>query len=172
MDNDQELRSKYTAHSIGTGLIIKDTDGEIKKIQKWMRKELKRPFPKLSKDQIKRSLYFIEDSYKNLEEVVYKQEFYYVYYNYLTMIHDVYSKFMRTEKGAAHKHIRFLIDKKDQEKYKIITNKDKAFVKLFVNAVNVGSKKLMMKNMTALKNYIVKKMGGISLERFNLKEDL
>ncbi len=135
------------------------------------RKFLVKKYPKQNRIQIELAKYHIWDMLDNLEEIFESdgREFFFVYYNYLNNLYEVYSKLLRFDSIPVHKLRRFLINGREKKKYHISNFPDGDFVRMYVRALNIENNSKMMKEYKKLTNYVLKKMGGFNIDGWKIK---
>ncbi|MFA5333865.1 MAG: nucleotidyltransferase domain-containing protein [Candidatus Nanoarchaeia archaeon] len=158
---DYNDRRRLDAHMYSTGKVLFDKTGDVKKIIKIAKKFNVKLFKKGGKIGNEMSQYALWDMVDNLEEVYEKakEDFYFVYFNYLKNIFSNYCNFIGYEDIGSHKVLRFLTDKKDMVKYGLFEFPDKKFIELFVNCMVLNEKKEMMNSYKFLTDYALNKMG-------------
>ena len=166
---DYKQRKKINAHMFVTGKVLFDKTGELKEIIEYSKKFLRKSFPKPDKIGVELSKYHLWDMQDNLEEVYEqdKEDFSFVYYNFLNKLIQEYSKFLGFESFPVNKTRRFLEDKKDKKKYAVNDFPDKKFKKMFLKAMKLKDK--MMGSYKKLINYVLNKMGGFDINGWKIK---
>lgn len=170
-EEDYKQRRRINAHMFCTGKVLFDKTGELKKLIKDSRKYLFKKYPKLNKIQIELAKYHLWDMLDNLEEVFETDsgEFFFVLYNYLNQLFEIYAKFLQFDSLPVHKLRKFLVNEKDKKKYHISDFPDKKFVKMYVNAINIKNKSKIMKEYQNLTKYVLEKMGGFNIDGWKIK---
>jgi predicted nucleotidyltransferase len=170
-EEDYKQRRKINAHMFSTGKVLFDKTGELKKLISDSRKSLLKKYSKPGKIQAELAKYHIWDMWDNLEEVYEGEgdEFFFVFYNYLSDLFDTYSKFLQFDSISAHKIKRFLIDEKDKKKYCVRDFPDKEFKKLFLTALKIKEKSKMMIEYKNLTNHVLEKMGGFNINGWKIR---
>ncbi len=170
-EEDYTQRRRINAHMLGTGKLLFDKTGELRKLIQDSRRYLVRKYPKQNKIQVELAKYQIWDMRDNLEEVFEEgaQEFFFVYYNHLNGLFESYAEFLRFDSVPAHKLRRLLVNEKDKKKYHIRDFPDKEFVKMFVKAMSLKDKSRMMREYQKLTNHVLDKMGGFNIDGWKVK---
>ena len=170
-EEDYSRNRTVTAHMFATGKIIFDKTGDLTKLVVVAKKFLKKKFVKPKRAFIEMNKYHLWDALDNLGEVLdnNSKEFYFVYYSGLRDIYEVYSKFCRMNVSQSNKVERFLINKKDREKYLINDFPDEVFVKLFSKALVLNSPKKMFSNYKCLCLHVFRKMGGFEIDGWKFR---
>ena len=170
-EEDYKSRSKIEAHMFTTGKVLFDKTGELDKLIKIAKKYMVKKYTPQSKIEIKNIKYRLWDRCDNLEEVfeANSKEFFFVFYVHLKDLFEIYSKFLQFDSIPAHKLKRFLINKEEKKKYHINNFPDKAFVKMYVDAINIKDKLKMMKEYQKLTKHVLNKMGGFNIDGWKIK---
>ena len=154
-----------------TGKLLFDKTGELKQLVKDSRKYLVKKYPKQNKIQVELAKYHIWDMFDNLEEVFEAEgkEFFFVFYNNLNELFEIYAKFLQFDSIPVYKLRRFLVDEKNKKKYHVSNFPDEKFVKMFIKAINIKDKSKMMKEYQKLTNHVLDKMGGFNIDGWKIK---
>lgn len=174
LEDDLKSRRKINAHMFATGKIILDKTWDLKKLITHSKKYMKKKYKKQNKFEIEIAKYSIWDMCDNLEEIFdfNGKEFLFVYYNSLSNLFEIYSKFLQFDSSPVHKINRFLTNQKDQKKYHIKTFPDNNFTKKYIQAINIKDKSSMMKEYKNLSNYILEKMGWFNIDGWEIKSSI
>lgn len=160
-EEDHKQRRKINAHMFCTGKVLFDKTGELKQLIKDSKKYLVKKYPKQNKILVELAKYNIWDMCDNLEEVfeANAKEFFFVFYNYLNDLFEIYAKFLQFDSMPVHKLRRFLVDEKDKKKYHVSNFPDEEFVKMYIKSINIKDKSKMIKEYQKLTKHILDKMG-------------
>jgi predicted nucleotidyltransferase len=174
MEGDFQKRRKIDVHMYLTGKILFDKTGDVAKLLQEAKKWGKKKFPKAKEFQKQIARYSLWDMQDNLEEVYErgKNDFYYVYYNFLENILWNYCSYLGYAEIPAYKARRFLTEKKDMEKYHLEEFPDKKFVKMFINAINLKEKEEMLKQYQNLSEYVLKQMDWKGIDGWKFRGEL
>ena len=166
MNRDYENNSYHCVTMFLTGKIIFDKNGEIAKLNKLAHKFRNKEFIKLDKTSLELEKYGLWSILDDLQDNYIKNldDFYYVYYNYLKKVYDAYCVYNRMPITRVDRALPFLTDKNILKKYMEQDFTDTNFVNLFLKALKLSSKDLMMKNFEDLTNYVLKTMGGFKID--------
>lgn len=169
-EDDYNLNKKENIHMFKTGKVLFDRNGDVKKIINEAKKWDKKKFKKQNRISIELSKYALWDMQDNLEEVseYKKEDFYYVFYKFLDNVLFHYSNYLGFVNIPVYKVRRFLMDKKDKEKYQINDFPDKKFVRLFIKCMNLNKKEEMLNQYKILNQYILEKMGGFNINGWKI----
>lgn len=174
MEEDKKSRKKLNAHIFSTGKILFDKTGELTKLVKESKKELKKKYSKINKTEKEILKYRLWDLRDNLEEIYESggEEFYYVYFQLMKEIMEIYTKEKQFHSIPPHKIKKFLIDKKEQKKYLIGEFPDKKFVNMYIDALKIEEKNKMLKKIQKLIEYVLNKMGGLKVNGWKIRTPL
>jgi hypothetical protein len=170
-ESDYKNMKKMEVHMMLTGKVIFDKTGDLKKAISLARKYDKKKFEKMGKIPIELNKYAIWDMNDNLEEVYEsgKEDFEFVYYNYLQVLFDKYASFVGFVSTGSNKLFRFITNEKDKTKYRIPDFPDREFLDLFVKAIIEKNKNEMMKLYSTLTNHVLNKMGGFDINGWKIR---
>jgi predicted nucleotidyltransferase len=174
LEDDEKRRRKIEAHMLTSGKVILDKDGEVEKLKEIAKEYLKKKFKKMSVASIEICKYHLWDMTDNLEEVYSRNlgDFLYVYYNFLREVLNIYTEFLRHPEYNEHKALRFLSDKKDQQKYNIPELADRAFTNIFISAMKEKNDKQRLDIFIKLVKHVQNKMGGFNIDGWKLRSSL
>lgn len=174
LTDEYKENCRSDAHMYSTGKVLFDKTGEIKKIIKVAKKFNVKRFKKASGFKKEISKYALWDMLDNLEEVYEKgkEDFNFVYYNYLKNILSNYCSFIGYEEFGSHKVLRFLTDSKDMIKYGLFDFPDKEFIELFVKCIELNDKEEMMINYKILTDYVLDKMSFKGIDGWKTRSKL
>ena len=167
-------RAALDAHMFLTGKVILDRKGIVKKLIKKAKEYQNKPYSAMKPSSCERVKYTLWDLYDNLEEVLEAktQEFYFVYYNDLNELLEIYLEYLSYVKIRPHKVFRFLTSEKDKKKYLLKDFPDKVFVKMFVSALKLKNKNQMLKEYKKLNQYVLSKMGGFNIDGWKFRSPI
>ena len=171
---DFKERRKINSHMFITGRVLFDKTGALKKFIEFAKKDFSKKYSSLSKVSLELSKYYVWDMCDNLEEVFSSgaEDFVFVYHNFLHDLFKHYSGFLRFDFFPAYRVLRFLTNAKDKKKYSIRDFPDKKFERLFVSAIKLQDKRLMMRAYKDLTDYVLAKMGGFNIDGFRIKSSV
>lgn len=168
---DYEDRRNIHIHMFLTGKILFDKNGDVKKMiqiaKKWEKKKYRKP----SKLIIELNKYFLWDNLDNLQEKYESNEedFYFVYYNFLNSLFEKYSLYIRYNKVSEHRIMKALTDYNYKKKYWFKDFPDKEFVNLYVKALKLNDRKIMLNNYIKLTKYVHVQMGGFNIDGWKIR---
>ena len=170
-EENYKHREKFNAHMFYTWKIIFDKTGELKQLIKVSKDYLDKKYNKPNEIEIELDKYHIWDMYDNLEEVFEsnQDDFFFVYYNDLNSLFQIYSKFLQFDMIAVHKIKRFLTNENDKKKYCIKDFPDENFVKMYIKALECKDKSKMIEEYKNLTNYVLDKIGWFNIDGWKLK---
>ena len=170
-EEDFKKRTKTNAHMFFTGKILFDKTGELKKLVSDAKKYFFKRYPKQNKIEIELSKYRLWDNLDNLEEVFESNndEFFFVFYNYLKELFDIYAKFLRFDCVPVHKLKSFLSDERAKKKYCVKDFPDKNFLKMYIKAIKIEDKHKMMKLYKKIIKHVFNKMNGFNIDGWKIK---
>lgn len=173
-EDDFNSRRKVNIHMLTTGKVILDKSGDVKRLISKAKEWDKKKFEKSNNVIIELNKYALWDMQDNLEEIYDSNgdEFYFTYYNFLNTVFEIYSKFLGFYSIHVNKLRRFLVDDKDQKKYKIPKFPDRKFVKIYVDAMNLKNKTKMLSEFKKISSYVSNKMGGFNIDGWKLKSEV
>jgi hypothetical protein len=157
-----------------TGKVLFDKTGDVAKIIEIAKKMKNKKFPNAKEYQKQLARYSLWDMQDNLEEVYErgKNDFFFVYYNYLDKILSNYSSYLSFSHIHVHQVRRFLTEKKDMEKYNIVEFPDKKFVEMFIEAININDRDKMLENYQKLNKYVLSRMKWSGIDGWVFKGEL
>lgn len=168
---DFKERRKINSHMFMTGRVLFDKTGALKKFIEFAKKDFSKKYSSLSMVSLELSKYALWDMCDNLEEVFSSgaKDFVFVYHNFLHDLFKYYSAYLRFDFFPAYQVLRFLTNAKDKQKYSIRDFPDKKFEMLFVFAIKLQDKSLMMKTYKELTEHVLDKMGGFNIDGWRIK---
>ena len=171
---DIQQKRKGNIHMFLTGKVLFDKTGDVEKLIQSARKWDKKKYKKSNEALIEINKYFLWDKKDNLEEVFMrnKEDFYFVYYNFLNDILVTYSNYLGFDNMPVYKARRFLTEEKDKLKYQLTDYPDKKFVIMYIKAMQLKDKKKMLKEYQGLSKYVLNKMGGFDIDGWEVKTPL
>ena len=171
LEEDYKQRRRVNAHMFCTGKVLFDKTGELNQLIKDSKKYLVKKYPKQNKVSVELEKYHIWDMLDNLEEIFEGngKDFFFIFYNYLNDLFEIYAKFLQFDSLPVHKLRRFLVDEKNKKKYLVSNFPDEEFVKMFVKAINLKDKPKMMKAYQKLTNHVLSKMSGFNIDGWKIR---
>jgi predicted nucleotidyltransferase len=154
-----------------TGKVLFDKEGEVIKLKHIAQKIKKRKFPKLSKVPLELKKYALWDNLDNLQDNYKKKrdDFYYVYYNYLRQMYETYAKYKRVPVSNINQTYSMFTDISTLKKYLEKEFPDKRFTNLFIQSLKLDSRESMLKKIGKLATHIFDSMNGFNINGWKIK---
>jgi predicted nucleotidyltransferase len=173
-ENYYQNRRKVSSHMLISGEIILNRDVEVNKLIKYSQKMIHKNFVKLKKFEVESLKYELWDNNDNLQEVfeIGDNDFFFVYYNFLNKLFQIYGAFLRFESLDIHKIKKILIKSQVRKKYDVVDFPDAKFKKDFLKALKLKKENQMALEFNQLTNYVLEKMGGFTIDNWRLKSRL
>lgn len=173
-EKDFEENSYQAPIMFITGKILFDKDGEISKLKRFAQRIKNTNFPELSKLPLEVKKYFLWDNLDNLQDNLKKNrdDFYYVYYNYLKQIYETYARYKRVSVISVDKIYSIMTEVSALRKYLEREFPDNRFVSLFLEALKLKSKEIMLRNFEELLGYVLRSMKGFEINGWKIRSPL
>jgi predicted nucleotidyltransferase len=173
-DGDYKDNSYQAPIMFITGKILFDKEGEVAKLKRIAQGIKNKKFPKLSKVPFELKKYSLWDNLDNLQDNYKKgrDDFYYIYYNYLKQIYETYAKYKRVSVINVDKLYSIFTDASTLRKYLEKEFPDKRFVSLFLKALKLTSKDIMLKNFEELSEYVFDSMEGFKINGWKIRSPI
>ncbi len=169
--DDDKARRRVNAHMFATGRILFDKTGDLARLVKDARRDIKKVFPRLDNAGIEAAKYHLWDLRDNLEEVYEADSpaFYLACYGALEELFQTYAGYLRYDRLPAHKLHKILTTAAERDKYRVPEFFDPPFLKIFLPALDLKNKSVMIKEFRQLTDYVLHKMGGFEINGWRLR---
>ena len=174
MENQSKNNDRVTASILAKGIKLFDKTGILKTLTEKAMEIMKIPLIPISnndKEYIKYFTYYYYDQLKRAYENN-LDEFMYLYYTFLEHIIYSYGKYNGLVLAPRTKIYQYVFE----ESYKINNDlkkiEDKEYLDLLKKCMINSNREVMYKNITNIKEYILKDMGGFSIDGWKIRTEI
>ncbi len=154
-----------------SGKILFDKKGDVVKLRKLAATFKAKPFPALDKISLELKKYALWDALDNLKDNYGKNrsDFYYIYYNALRKIYEVYAAYLRVPVNSPDRTLSLLADGVALKKYLQSAFPDRIFVNLFIDSIKIDKRDAMLKNFERISAHVFYAMGGFAIDGWKIR---
>jgi hypothetical protein len=174
LDDDLKYGNRIDANMYYTGKVIFDKVGITVDLKRRAKEDLSKELSETDTVSLEMMKYGLWDYFEEIEEAyqVNSLNFNYLYYSYLDLLLEKYSRFLRTLLPAKYKAYRFFKDGDYRKKYNLNEFPDERFKKRFLECVEENDKERRYNLLLEQKNYVLEKMGGFEIDGWTLRTPL
>lgn len=174
LDDDLKYGNRIDANMFYIGKVMFDKVGITSELKRRAKEDLEKDLLEVDNASLEMMKYGIWDYFEEIEEAFENNSpyFNYLYYSYLDLLLERYSRFLKIILPAKYKVYKFLKDKEYRQKYNINDFPDEKFKSKFLECIEEQDKERRYRLILEQKNYVLEKMGGFEINGWNLRSFL
>jgi len=174
MEDEKIERGNHTTKMFARGKIVRDKNGEVKKLKEEAIKLENIELPDISEFDLLSSKYGCWDKYDELKVIYYEKRdsFYLAYYELYKRLITLHGKVKKLREFSLTKLDKLLDSKLFRDNYGISKFYDEYDTSIIRECMVLDTKEKMMENITELYNYVMEISGGFDINKFVLRSEV
>lgn len=174
LDDDLKYGNRIDANMFYIGKVMFDKVCITSELKRRAKEDLEKDLLEVDKVSLEMMKYRIWDYFEEIEEAYETNSpyFNYLYYSYLDILLEGYSRFLKIILPAKYKVYKFLKDKEYRQNYNINDFPDEKFKSKFLECIEEQDKERRYRLILEQKNYVLERIGGFEINGWSLRSPI
>lgn len=174
LEEEKTDRGNHTTKMFAQGKIVRDKNGEVKRLKEEAIKLENVELPNISEFELLTSKYGCWDKYDELKVIYYEKRdsFYLAYYELYKRLITLHGKVKKLREFSLTKLDKLLDSKLFRDNYGISKFYDEYDTCLIRKSMVMDTREKMMENITEFYNYVMEVSGGFDINKFVLRSEV